>query len=130
MEIGSSILGITAFAIFFIVYLNYVKIADLKEDVKMISRKYLLEMETVGYLTPEGAASFRQSLAELGVTDIDIDVTNTTVSSVGYGEAIYLQATYNIPAQALNLSGGDMLGFFFENISVPGKIRMTSTAKH
>ena len=48
MEIGSSILGITAFAIFFIVYLNYVKIADLKEDVKMISRKYLLEMETVG----------------------------------------------------------------------------------
>ena len=130
MEIGSSILGITAFAIFLIVYLNYVKIADLKEDVKMISRKYLLEMETVGYLTPESAASFRQSLAELGVTDIDIDVTNTTVSSVGYGEAIYLQATYNIPAQALNLSGGDMLGFFFENISVPGKIRMTSTAKH
>lgn len=92
------------------------------------SRKYMLTMETMGYLDAASRTSLMQDLSDLQVTDIDL--TGSTMTDAGYGNAVYLQITCKLPIEQLNMDGNDMLRFFFEDGTIPIRVRRMSTAKN
>lgn len=70
----------------------------------------MLTMETMGYLDAASRTSLMQDLSDLQVTDIDL--TGSTMTDAGYGNAVYLQITCKLPIEQLNMDGNDMLRFF------------------
>lgn len=72
--------------------------------------------------------SLMQDLSDLQVTDIDL--TGSTMTDAGYGNAVYLQITCKLPIEQLNMDGNDMLRFFFEDGTIPIRVRRMSTAKN
>lgn len=112
----------------FAILLGLYQILSLNEDVKQISRKYMLTMETMGYLDAASRTSLMQDLSDLQVTDIDL--TGSTMTDAGYGNAVYLQITCKLPIEQLNMDGNDMLRFFFEDGTIPIRVRRMSTAKN
>lgn len=84
-------------------------------------------METMGYLDAASRTSLMQDLSDLQVTDIDL--TGSTMTDAGYGNAVYLQITCKLPIEQLNMDGNDMLRFFFEDGTIPIRVRRMSTAK-
>lgn len=123
-----SLMVIIAFAIMVTSFIDLTKIVSYKENIKQISRSYMLEMETVGYLSAGSRATLLQELADMHLQDIDL--SGTTQVSVGYGNDIVLSVKGSIPTQKLNLSSDDMLSFFFDSAAVNIEIYMQSTAKH
>ena len=104
------------------VFFDLYQILSLNEDVKQIARKYMLTMETMGYLDPANQTTLVQELSDLQVTDIDL--TGSTMSDAEYGNAVYL------PMEQLNMDGYDMLQFVFQDKSIPIRVRRMSTAKN
>ncbi|MCM1045762.1 MAG: hypothetical protein NC417_09640 [Candidatus Gastranaerophilales bacterium] len=75
-----------------VILLAYMDSADLiqrKAEVGQLARKYILRMETVGYLTAEDQTALTQELVDIGVTEIDY--AGTTVGQVTYGCSIVLK---------------------------------------
>ena len=99
------------------VFFDLYQILSLNEDVKQIARKYMLTMETMGYLDPPNQTTLVQELSDLQVTDIDL--TGSTMSDAGYGNAVYLQIYCKLPMEQLNMDGYDMLQFVFQDKSIP-----------
>ncbi len=77
-----------------------------KAQVDQVARKYLLRMETMGYLTETDRVNMTQELLSLGVSDPDY--TGSTVNPVGYGEAITLMIRGKIPGRTVAIG----LNFF------------------
>lgn len=69
-------------------YMDNVQLIQQKAAVSQLARKYILEMETVGYLTSQSKRVLTEELQQLGVADIDYE--GTTDTAVGYGEPITL----------------------------------------
>lgn len=86
MITGICILAITAIML---AYLDNVRLLQQKAEVGQLARKYILKMETVGYLPSEDIALLTQELNAAGVTETDY--TGTTVNKVTYGETVTLQ---------------------------------------
>lgn len=70
-------------------YMDNVQLIRQKTEVSQLARKYILRMETVGYLTNQDCMKLTAELQEIGVTEINYD--GTTVSGVEYGNPITLQ---------------------------------------
>lgn len=70
-------------------YMDCAELLERKENVGQIARKYILRMETVGYLTQADCTALTDELEENGVTEIDY--TGTTVQPVIYGQPITLK---------------------------------------
>ena len=70
-------------------YMNSVHVIEKKEDVNQIARKYILRMESAGYLTEEDRIILVRELEAAGVTEISLE--NTTMEWVGYGEEIVVR---------------------------------------
>ena len=66
-----------------------VELLNSKASVGQLARKYILQMETCGYLSGQARAALSVELAELGVTEISFD--GTTFNEVSYGDAISLE---------------------------------------
>lgn len=69
-------------------YMDNVRLIQQKTSVSQLARKYILEMETVGYLTQQSQKMLTGELEVLGVTEIHYE--GTTDVPVGYGEPITL----------------------------------------
>lgn len=69
-------------------YMGSVGLIQQKMAVSQLARKYILRMETVGYLTENDQVSLQQELIEQGVTDISLD--GSTMHVTMYGEPITL----------------------------------------
>lgn len=128
VDILPSMILLIAAMVLLIAFFDLYQALDRKEDVKQLSRRYMLSMETVGYLEAADKARLLQDLADLGITDVDL--TGTTMSDAGYGNAIYLQISCKLPLEDLDMAGGDILSFFFKKGSIPISIRRVSTAKN
>ena len=120
VDILPSMIMVIAAVILITVFFGLYQILSLNEDVKQISRKYMLTMETMGYLDAASRTSLMQDLSDLQVTDIDL--TGSTMTDAGYGNAVYLQITCKLPIEQLNMDGNDMLRFFFEDGTIRPKI--------
>lgn len=96
VTIGMAILAIT---IVVMVYLQCTELMLLKLEVSQVSRKYILKMETEGYLTPHNQNELLLELKELGLKNVDL--TGTTLSPVVYGDTIILRIKGNIQKNML-----------------------------
>lgn len=70
-------------------YMENVSLIEQKTTVGQIARKYILRMETVGYLTTRDRTMLFQELDDVGVSETDLD--GTTQHEVPYGAPITLQ---------------------------------------
>ncbi len=79
---------ILAMCVVLLVFVNCVGTIGQKIAVGQIARKYILRMETVGYLTPQDKENLEQELQELVVENVDL--SGTTMAQVEYGYPITL----------------------------------------
>ena len=86
MMTGLCILAMTVVMLF---YMDSVQLIQQKTEVSQLARKYILRMETVGYLTAQDCTVLTQELYDIGVTEIDYN--GTTLNPVTYGVPITLQ---------------------------------------
>lgn len=77
-------------------------ILNSKSDVNMIMRKYIIRMESEGYLTADDESELMEELKDVGMTNIDI--SGTTLSEVEYGETVYLYVKGDISKRVISLS--------------------------
>ena len=128
VDILPSMIMVIAAVILITVFFDLYQVLTVNEDVKQISRKYMLTMETMGYLDAANRTSLMQDLSDLQVTDIDL--TGSTMTDAGYGNAIYLQISCSLPIEQLNMAGNDMLQFMFDDGFIPINVSRMSTAKN
>lgn len=107
MSTGICILSMT---IVMLSYMGSVSLIHEKTAVSQLARKYILRMETVGFLTETDRITLCQELDTIGVSEITLD--GTTLKEVPYGTPI-----------ALQISGKLKGGYSFEE-------RRVSTAKN
>ena len=72
-----------------VAYMDSVELLEEKTEVNQIARKYILRMETIGYLSDTDNVRLYRELEEAGVTEVSLD--GSTLEHVGYGEAIVLR---------------------------------------
>lgn len=80
---------ILAMTVVMLAYMDSVSLLHQKSEVSQLARKYILRMETVGYLTAGDRTSLVQELDSMGVTEIQLG--ETTLHQVSYGYPITLQ---------------------------------------
>ncbi|MBR4083510.1 MAG: hypothetical protein IKK33_04410 [Lachnospiraceae bacterium] len=86
VTIGITILAMT---IVVMVYLECTELMIKKMEVSQVSRKYILKMETEGYLSQENKNRMLEELKNLGLQNVDI--SGTTLNPVFYGDTIMLR---------------------------------------
>jgi hypothetical protein len=97
-----------------------------REKINQIARAYLLEMETVGYLSIDEKLQLQDRLEECGLSNISF--TGTTLSSAEYGEMISLSIT-----GTMKFDLHVVIPLLYKNYivwDIPINVRMISTAKH
>jgi len=78
-----------AMTVVMLAYFDNVELLHQKDEMGQLARKYILKMETTGYLTVEDMLLLTDELEAMGVTEIQYG--GNTVNAVPYGEAITLQ---------------------------------------
>lgn len=86
MVSGLCILGMT---VVMLSYMDSIALIHQKIQVGQIARKYILRMETEGYLAESDRVNLSAELEVMGVTDTDLD--GTTLIPTGYGSPIVLR---------------------------------------
>lgn len=121
-------IGITvlAMSIVVMVYLECSGLMMKKLEVSQVSRKYILKMETEGYLSGENKNNLLQELRAMGV--LEPDLTGTTLQPVAYGDTILLKIKGKIVTRTIKEEELWNGGFGSSQISVE-EVRM-STAKN
>ncbi len=122
-------IGITilAMSVIVMVYLECTALMMKKLELGQVSRNYILQMETKGYLDEAGRQHLLNDLQLLGVQNIDI--SGTTLQPVGYGENITLHIKGTIGGRTIG--DGERIwneGFYRTTYAVE-ETRM-STAKY
>lgn len=74
--------------LFMVIYLGVDMYARMNIAINKsrIERKYILYMETYGYLTPEKMDRLTKELSDMGVSDISY--AGTTMNMAGYGQRL------------------------------------------
>lgn len=124
----SGIFVLLTVAILTLSCLYILQVASLKEDIRQIARGYVLEMETVGYLTPESRSALILELGNKKLTNIDL--AGSSFSAVGYGNDIVLSIKGTLSSRVLDTSAGDMLSFLFVDDGWDISVYLQSTAKY
>jgi len=126
-DVVLTLLTILASAIIVYAYFSVMELVSINEEVKQISRKYMLEMEAKGYLEADSATRVKQQLQDIGVTNVNL--YGSSFNDVGYGSPIYLKISCNIPYENIVI-GGDLLEIFFEDAEFLINKDLMSTAKN
>ena len=82
-------LFVICIAFVFVSFANCVRIINVKSSVSQISRKYILRMETCGYLTGPDKEDMCDELAMAGLETLSLG--DTDMNRVGYGNPIKLE---------------------------------------
>ena len=75
---------------------------DKRQNINQICRKYMLQMETTGYLTSDMEDSLINELTNAGLRNIEID-SKTSKSKVEYGNDIDLVVKGAMPTFEYNI---------------------------
>ena len=124
VTIGITILAMT---IVVMVYLQCTELMMKKLEVSQISRKYILKMETEGFLSQENKNSMLLELDQIGLQNVD--VTGTTQHPVMYGETIilHIKGTFN---RSMLVREDEVWDGGFSTKSIPVEEKRMSTAKN
>lgn len=97
MEFVSFGLVLLGFAAIMMVYLGCVELVEYKLKVGQLGRKYILRMESAGYLNGEDQIALMDELEDLGLTQVDL--FGSTMEFVGYGGEIILSIRGRVPGR-------------------------------
>ena len=78
-----------AMTVVMLAFMDDMQLIQQKMEVNQIVRRYILRMETVGFLNSEDQAEMVRELEEWNVSDIDFG--STSMNPVGYGGRIILE---------------------------------------
>lgn len=123
MSVGLCILAL------YIVMMAVFTCADLigkKAEIGQITRRYLLKMETMGYLAEADKNSMISELGQTGLKNISLNGTSFAPS--GYGETIVICVSGNLTARLGIPARGSMEGGL-GNVEIPVWEKRKSTAK-
>lgn len=95
-------------------------------QIDLAARRYLLKMETKGYLDEAMERALSEELAALGVGNLDF--SGSTRADAGYGREICLILKGEVRLWRVEVSG--FTQFIFSRFTVPLSIRKISVAKH
>ncbi len=99
------LITILAMAVLVTAYLEGTGLLMKKLEISQISRKYILKMETEGYLTEAARNDLVSELQDAGMYHIDI--SGTTLQPVSYGDAVYLKICGKVQGRLMG-SGEEM----------------------
>ena len=119
-------ISLLAMVLVVMVYLNLSELMLTKLEVSQVTRKYILRMETKGYLDEGDKSALLSELASLGMREIELG--GSTLSPVGYGENICLSVKGMVTGRVLNSEDSWLNGFVQREFMVEEN-RM-STAKN
>lgn len=102
LDFLSIMITILAMSIMVMAYLECTDLMLKKLEIGQISRKYILKMETEGYLKEPDRVSLLKELKNVGMSGIDL--AGTTLQPVTYGDAIYLKIQGNISGRVIGTS--------------------------
>ena len=108
-------------------YVGGIQMLNCKLQIGQIARKYILRMETVGYLTENDRTHMEQELQGIGVEQLDL--SGTTLTQVTFGDPIYLVIKGQIPVQTISI-GRDLFQTIFDRSLFDFEERKMSTAKN
>lgn len=102
LDFLSIMITILAMSIMVMAYLECTDLMMKKLEIGQISRKYILKMETEGYLKEPDKVSLLKELKGAGMSAVDL--SGTTLQPVAYGDAIYLKIKGNIAGKVIGAS--------------------------
>lgn len=82
-------LFVICMAVVFVSFADCVRVVNVKSSVSQISRRYILRMETVGYLDQADRDTLLNELRSAGLFEISLG--NTDTAEVGYGNPVKLE---------------------------------------
>lgn len=126
VDVMSAGICILAMSILMMSYLNSMELMNTKAEICQLARRYILRMETVGYLTASEKDSLQQELQILGVQNIDF--TGTTMLEVPYGSGITLCIQGTLHGQE-TVTGEGLFGTVFQRREYDFRELRQSTAK-
>lgn len=99
-------IGITILAMSIVVmaYLECSGLMMKKLEISQVSRRYILKMETLGYLNEQDRQEMIAELTNLGMQGIDI--SGSTLQQVQYGDTIVLRIKGTIGARTIENAKG------------------------
>lgn len=127
LDFLSIMITILAMSIMVMAYLECTDVMMKKLEIGQISRKYILKMETEGYLKEPDKESLLKELKNVGMASIDL--SGTTLQPVTYGDAIYLKIQGNIKGKVIEASE-EMWRSGFEGAVFHVEEEKMSTAKN
>ena len=127
MDVLTVSIYILVLTIVMLAYLGSVQIINCKAQISQISRKYILRMETVGYLTEDDRRNLEQELRALGV--VSVLFTGSTLEKVEFGSPIYLVIHGRISTEGVDL-GTSFFDTVFRMRSYEFEDKKMSTAKN
>ena len=121
-------------AILIFMFINYNAAVNKKTEINFIARKYLLMMETQGYLTDGMKADLIQELEDEGFYGTNTkgavsasNLAGTTMSNVGYGNEITI--VIEVYSNVKMLGSTDIFQAFFTDKIEQISISYSSTSK-
>lgn len=127
LDFLSIMLTILAMSILVMAYLECTGLMMKKLEIGQISRKYILKMETDGYLDEQNKERMLKELEEAGMSKIDI--SGTTLQPVSYGDAVYLKIRGNVEGRILG-TGDEIWENGFKTATFYVEEEKMSTAKN
>ena len=114
--------------LFIVMYLGLAIYSRLNLAIKKtgIERRYMLYMETQGYLAPERQEALKNELEAIGVENISF--SGTTLMPIGYGQEVVLSVTGVIRTNGV--SGITQHFSFVREVGSNFRIYRKSTAKN
>lgn len=123
--IFTMVICIMAMALICLYNISSTGILNSKSDVNMIMRKYIIRMESNGYLTADDESELMEELKDVGMTNIDI--SGTTLSEVEYGETVYLYVKGDISKRVISL--GDIKNGVWQDKNIHIEESLSSTSQ-
>ncbi len=124
MSVGICVIAMT---VLMLAYTGSIQLLNSKSQIDQIARKYILRMETVGYLTGNDCLEMTQELTALGATELDY--TGSTLNQVDYGATITLVIRGKIPGMTV-VADSDLFGTTQKITLYEFEERRISTAKN
>lgn len=99
LDFVSIMITILAMSIMVMAYLECTNLLMKRMEIGQISRKYILKMETDGYLTEPLKGELVRELSAAGLKGIDL--AGTTLRPVAYGDAVFLKIKGSVTGRIL-----------------------------
>lgn len=126
MNLFPPLLTIVALAVMLVFFTGWMANLSARDHVYQLSRRYILQMETEGFLNSTLESSLRADLADAGMSNISL--SGTTTSEVEYGNVIFLKITGDLDINSYSTTG--FLRLVRNDATIPLNIELASTAKN